>query len=289
MLSLLLQQFSTYLYQVGYGAGSCETLPRLVAEFIQQQQLTDITCVDQREIKSFYAYLQERPLKRKPGGLSDSMISQYVYALNVFFSWLEVTEQLVYNPISGLRFKRGEKQTREPLSLTAVQGLFSAAESEKETAVLHLFYSLGLRRSEGEELNSSDVRFKEQLLYVRAGKGAKRRVVPMTEKVAQQLERYYLNERCGTTANKVQDEAAFMLNRLGGRMNGSSFNELLKRIVQRTAIDPETTLHRLRHSIATHLLQGGMKLEQVRDFLGHRALETTQGYAKVEPTQLLLL
>jgi integrase/recombinase XerD len=289
MIYSTIKSFKEYLHQVGYGTGTREMLPRLVEEFLEQQRITDIQMVEQEQVKAFYAYLQDRPLKRRIGYLSEMMIAHYVYALKTFFSWLEVTEQIDYNPISGIKFKRARGNSREPISVAEVRELFNAAETLKETAILHLFYSLGLRRSEGEELSTSDVKFKEQLLYVREGKGAKRRVVPMTEPVAKALESYYLNERCNASVKRVKDESAFILNTTGGRMSGDGYNRVLKAITERSGIGKEITLHHLRHSIATHLLQGGMKLEQVRDFLGHTLLETTQIYAKPNPEQLKLL
>lgn len=289
MIYSTIKSFKEYLHQVGYGTGTREMLPRLVEEFLEQQRITDIQMVEQEQVKAFYAYLQDRPLKRRTGFLSEMMIAHYVYELKTFFSWLEVTERIDYNPISCIKFKRARGNSREPISVAEVRELFNAAETLKETAILHLFYSLGLRRSEGEELSTSDVKFKEQLLYVREGKGAKRRVVPMTEPVAKSLESYYLNERCNASVKRVKDESAFILNTTGGRMSGDGYNRVLKAITERSGIGKEIMLHHLRHSIATHLLQGGMKLEQVRDFLGHTLLETTQIYAKPDREQLKLL
>ena len=137
------------------------------------------------------------------------MIQHFMYALKTFFSWLEITEQIDYNPISGMKFKRAKQNVREPLTTEEIRQLFEATTTLKETALLHIFYSCGLRRSEGEALNIQDIHFKLQLLFVREGKGAKRRVVPITERVSKELEDYYLNERCSTTVKKVKDVEAF--------------------------------------------------------------------------------
>jgi integrase/recombinase XerD len=218
------------------------------------------------------------------------MISHYVYALKTFFSWLEVTEQIDYNPISGMKFKRPKQNHRQPLSIAEINQLFAAADNLKQTALLHIFYSCGLRRSEGEALNISDVHFKNQLLYVREGKGAKRRVVPVTAQVSKDLEGYYVQERTGYTANKAAGEQAFFLNKIGNRMSGDQLNKLLKKIIINSQLSTiNYSLHHLRHSIATHLLQSGMSMEYVRDFLGHGFLETTQIYAKPKYEQLKLL
>lgn len=289
-MTSIIQTFKNFLYQVGYSESTQKMLPALVKEFIQHQSITDISYIEQQKVKSFLEYLQTRPLKLRSGALSEMMISHYVYALKTFFTWLEITEQIDYNPISGMKFKRPKQNVREPLTTDEIKQLFAATTSLKETALLHIFYSCGLRRSEGEALNISDVHFKQQLLYVREGKGAKRRVVPVTEKVSQELEEYYLNERTGSTVKKVKDQEAFILNKTGNRMNGDQCNNLLKSIVEKSGISkPDITLHHLRHSIATHLLQSGMSMEYVRDFLGHSFLETTQLYAKPHAEQLKLL
>jgi integrase/recombinase XerD len=285
----IIQSFKNYLYQVGYGEGTQNMLPALVKEFIQHQQITDISYIEQQKLKSFLEYLQTRPLKKRSGALSEMMISHYVYALKTFFIWLEITEQIAYNPISGMKFKRPKQNIREPLTTEEIKQLFEVIKTLKEAALLHIFYSCGLRRSEGEALNINDVQFKNQLLYVREGKGAKRRVVPITEKVSKELEAYYLNERTSSRTKKVKDTEAFLLNNTGARMKGDQCNKLLQQLTEKAGLSKEITLHHLRHSIATHLLQSGMSMEYVRDFLGHSFLESTQIYAKPKAEQLKLL
>jgi integrase/recombinase XerD len=288
MISLL-SSFTAWLYQLGYSEGTQKMLPACVREFLRQQQITRIEYIEPQQVKDFYEWLQTRPLKKRSGALSEMMIHHYVYALKTFFTWLEITEQIGTSPISGLAFKRPRQNSRHPLSRQEVEQLFTVAAGLKQRALLHLFYSCGLRRSEGEALNIADVRFGEQLLYVRAGKGAKRRVVPMPAAVTTDLETYWLQERCGYSAAKVRDEEAFMLNRIGRRMSGAGYNDLFKVLAGRAGLSPDITLHHLRHSIATHLLQSGMSLEYVRDFLGHYHLETTQLYARPSAEQLRLL
>lgn len=288
-MQTILQQFKEYLQHIGYNTNTCNTLPAQVAEFIRQQQISDISLIAQQRIKLFYDYLHTRPLKKRSGALSEAMIHHYVYALKTFFSWLEVTGQCDYNPISGIKFKRPKVNSREPLQKEEVNQLFAVATNLQEQAILHLFYSCGLRRSEGQALNIHDVHFKHQLLYVREGKGAKRRVVPITASVATILESYYLHERTSSKASRAKDEEAFLLNHTGSRMSGDSCNRLLQQLKEKTGLQREVTLHHLRHSIATHLLQSGMSMEYVRDFLGHSLLETTQIYAKPTVEQLKLL
>lgn len=276
----LSEKYKIHLAQLGYGKSSVNMLPACVLGFLQYANITEPKQITQEQIQSFYEYLQNRKHKRKNAALSESFINHHIYSLKVFFNWLEQTHQLKTNPISNLKFKQPKANTREPLSKEEIIQLFEATENSKEIALLHLFYSCGLRRTEAENLNTSDIHFTKNLLYVREGKGAKRRVIPINERVKKELENYYNNAR-----EKINEDA-FMFNRNKKRMKGDQYNRILKIILQRTEINKEITLHHLRHSIATHLLENGLSIEFVRDFLGHSHLEATQIYAKVFKHQL---
>ncbi len=288
MMTPILQNFKNHLYQLGYCTKTQKSVSVLVQEFLEHQHITDISYIEQQELRSFFEYLPTRPLQKRSGALSEATIYRYIFALKVFFSWLERTEQTDYNPISGMRFKQPKKNARQPLTTSEIQQLFMAATTLQQQAVLHLFYSCGLRRGEGEDLNIADIHFKDQLLYVRAGKGNKRRVIPLTKKVAGDLEQYYLQERCGHLM-QVKDVEAFMLNNRGTRMKAFTFREILGQLIKKVAMPKEISLHHLRHSIATHLLQSGMGMEYVKDFLGHSCLMTTHIYAKPRSSDVQLL
>lgn len=272
--------FKTHLERLGYSKTSINMLPNCVRSFLEytdkevlQTQITDIT--------HFYNHLQERPNKRKSGGLSESYIHHHVYALKLFFAWQEEKGGIATNPISSLEFPSPKGKPREILSLEEVKDLFNACETLKEKAMLCVFYGCGLRRSEGEKLNLKDIHFRSNLLYVREGKGSKRRVVPLSEKVKEDLKNYALKER-----NLKGDESAFITNKIGKRTSGNSYNNILKVLLERTGIKKGITLHCLRHSIATHLLESGLPVEYVRDFLGHKHLESTQIYTRINKQQL---
>jgi integrase/recombinase XerD len=280
-----IKSFRKYLQQLGYSKSSCAMLPECVDEFLRYHKGLAPQSITQKHIESFYAWLHIRPNKRLEGGLSESYIYHHMYALKCFFAYLETTGGISHNPISTMKFKRPGNNSREPLTTTQVNTLFEAACSLKEQALLHLFYSCGLRRSEVVALNIRDVHFKSCLLYVRQGKGAKRRVVPMTLRVSKELESYYLKVRTDSS-KKADDMEAFMLNTIGKRMSGSTCNSIIKSMAKKAGIESPCTLHHLRHSIATHLLESGLSIENVRDFLGHSYLEATQIYVKINKQQL---
>lgn len=274
------QQFKTHLERLGYSKTSINMLPNCVKSFLEYAN-QEAAQVESTDITHFYNYLQERPNQRKSGGLSESYINHHVYALKLFFAWQEEKGAITENPISSLEFKSPTSKPREILTLTEIKELYESCENYKERAVLSIYYGCGLRRSEGEKLNLKDIHFRSNLLYVREGKGSKRRAVPLSEKVKEDLKNYALKER-----NPKGEETAFITNKIGKRTSGNSYNNILKVILERTAIKKEITLHCLRHSIATHLLESGLSVEYVRDFLGHKHLESTQIYTRINKKQL---
>lgn len=274
------EDYKTYLRQLGYSKSSVNMLPACVLDFLQYINMTEVKEISSSQIQSFYEYLKGRRSKRSQRALSESYIHQNIYALRVFFSYQEQTGELKQNPISSLKFKSPKVITRHPLSREEISQLFEAAESYKEVAMLHLFYSCGLRRTEAANLNTKDIHFNKKLLYIREGKGAKRRVIPINEKIGKALRDYLTKERSAI------NEEAFILNKRNTRMRGDGYNKALKELITRTELPQEISPHHLRHSIATHLLENGLQIEYVRDFLGHSHLEATQIYAKVNTHQL---
>lgn len=283
----LVSDFKSYVQSVGYVTTTARTLPRCVGEFLSYTSASDIHAIRATDILDFYEWLHVRPLRRREGNLSGAMIDHYVYALRTFYGWLQSTEQIDINLVSGLRLPRLGAGERQPLTPAQVQLLFDHAKDLRESVILHLFYSCGLRRSEAEALDIPDVSLSQRLLYVRSGKGARRRVVPLPVRVAACMACYYDAVRAPVPG--VRDAGSFILNKTGLRMRGDSFNDTVQAIGQRAKLEEVVTLHRLRHSIATHLLARGMDMEDVRAFLGHRCLETTQRYAKVDEAKILAL
>jgi integrase/recombinase XerD len=279
------QEFKAHLSWLGYSENSQSMLPRCVREFLSFTENKPIREIHKEDILNFYEYLEERPNRQSPGGLSSKMIGHYIYALRLFFEYLEQSGEIIANPISSLTFERPESRPREILTREEIHALYETTETLKEKAVIHLFYGCGLRKSEGTRLNIKDIHFRNRILYVREGKGSKRRAVPMTEKICEDLKNYYHHER-GKYLKREKETEALIINRRGKRMQGKSYSSLLKQLIQKAGIQKGISLHSLRHSIASHLLESGMSMEYVRDFLGHKHLETTQLYTRVNHQQL---
>ena len=284
----IIYDYKIYLERLGYSKNSIYMLPKCVQEFLEVQQINNLKQIIPSDIVRHHEYLQTRPNKRRPGGLSESHINHHIYALKTFFKWLEETGKLNINPISPLEFPSPKSKPREILTQEEIKALYEATETYRERAVLSLYYGCGLRRTEGIQLDVKDVHLRTGLLYVRAGKGAKRRVVPLSQKVAEDLKNYLHKERRAKLG-----ETALLTGEMGNRINPETTVRELKNLLQKANIEKHLpdgkagiSLHHLRHSIATHLLASGLSVENVREFLGHSNLETTQIYTRVNNQQL---
>ena len=279
-----LEAFARYLSHLGYQQTTAQGICRAAKAFNswkEEKQLTPAL------IQRYYDYLCIRPKMIGTGGLSSHGIRGHLYGLRIYFGYLTEMGLIEEHPMSGLLFPRPESRPREVLTKEEVSRLYESTQRLKRPenftalGMLASAYGCGLRRKELERLNVADVNFGSSLLYIREGKGAKRRTVPMSAKVKQEL-RSWLEEGRPRRFKRSGDVEAFFLGRYGSRMRGESFNRILKQMLEEAGIRKRITLHCLRHSIATHLLQSGIPLEAVRDFLGHAYLESTQIYTRHE-------
>ena len=280
LVSAQITDFKNHLKILGYSQSSQSMLPTCTAEFLEftGKTLQELLSAD---IVRYYEYLAQRPNKRKSGGLSEKMIHHHIYAIKLFFSYHEQNGTITENPISGLHFPKAESKQRDTLTVQEIKQLYEASENYRQRAIIGVFYGCGLRRNEGVALNIKDISFTGSVLYVREGKGRKRRVVPINRQVAGDIKEYLYNERFAPN-----EETALITNRHGKRTRGDSYNKTLKELIEKAGITKEISLHNLRHSIATHLLENGMSVEYVRDFLGHKHLDATQIYTRISKRRL---
>ena len=288
-----LNAFTIHLHTLGYSKHSVYSLPKYVKEFFVQlvkKNIYHIKDITPKQIQEHYNYLHERPNIKRGGALSGSSIKSHIYAIRLFFDWQQLRGELTSNPISGLIFPGFKTNQKEILTQQAITQVYEVAETLKDKAILALFYGCGLRRTEAEQLDIRDIHFTKQLLYVREGKGKKRRVIPMNKKITEDLENYLEGRYENRDVRYESNTEAFMLNKRGGRMKGERYYIRIKELIQLTD-NPELKaknigLHSLRHSIASHLLENGLTVEYIREFLGHEFLETTQIYTRVNKNQL---
>lgn len=292
----LAESFYQYQKRLGYVENSYKARFNYLNEFLQwleQQGMLDITQIQAPEINRYYGYISSRPSKKDGGALSQKTTHSHMRIIRDLFEMLLRNGEIQINPCSTLNFPYPKiSEERTVLDQDEIKQLYQATETAQERAILSLAYGCGLRVGELVKCNVEDIRLREKILIVPQGKGNKRRVVPMSSGVAKDLSNYYYNERDELTKGRdfKPNQNAFMLHSRGGRMQKDTYNKHLKVLIERTGNlelkEKQITVHSLRHSIATHLLEQGIAVEQVRMFLGHSQLETTQIYTHISKEQL---
>lgn len=260
--------------------------------FLEQSGITAIQQVQALHIVNYHDYLKQRPNQRRGGGISDSSIRHHLQAIRLFFDYLLDREEIFTTPARLPKFTFGAYTQRSLASIEEIKEMFAVCETKRDKALLSLAYGCGLRRSELEHLNTIDVLIHKGALIVRDGKGGKHRTIPLSDAVVKDLREYLIDERT-TYFNHNQTNPAFFVHNKGERMSGETMNKRLKAIIALTGNDTlirkEITLHCLRHSIATHLMDNGATIEFVQSFLGHSNIDTTHIYAKRRKQKTALL
>lgn len=259
-------QFRKELQNLGYCKTVTNSYPRQAAKFLKHTR-KDSLDIQTKDILDYYTYLKTiiSPRTKKP--LSETYLHSILLAIKLYFDYLQRTGTITISPYQ-LKIKTPKSEERKVFTKEEIKKLYSKS-SPLQIIILHLCYACGLRRTEASELKIKDIDLENNLLYIRKGKGRKRRVIPFTIQVQKDI-RNYLEER-----EKNKEES--LLNITGERIY-TEFNNLLKKA---GLYKQGFTLHCLRHTIATQLLEQGMELEKVRDFLGHEYLGTTQIYTRI--------
>ena len=153
----------------------------------------------------------------------------------------------------------------------------------RDRALFEVAYSCGLRCQEIVNLDQGDVDFESERVRVH-GKGGKTRIVPIGEPAQKALERYLAVARPALADDR--EETALFISRRGRRLSPSDIRRRLDGWVREAALAGHISPHALRHSFATHLLEGGANLRSIQELLGHESVSTTQIYTRVEPSRL---
>lgn len=237
--------------------------------------------VSYRMLRGFAAELGSRDLNR-------SSVARKMAAVRALFDYLRRRGDVTQNPAELLPNPRGESRLPHVLSPEEMRTLIervpmSTPLEARDRAMLEIAYSCGLRCSELVALDTDSVDFEGETLRVK-GKGGKERVVPLGEPAQRALSRYLERFRPALVADR--DEAALLLSKSGRRLSPSDVTRRLARWVREASIAGRVSPHALRHSFATHMLEGGADLRAIQELLGHASVSTTQVYTRVEPARL---
>lgn len=258
-----IQTFEQWLCSRRYSDNTMKVYAEALKSFLlyhNDKAVTEITGAD------IIRYNNDFILKNN---LSSSYQNQVVNAIKLFFSTQEnrkLDPELIHRP-------KREKLLPNVLSKEEVKLILNAHENQKHKTMLSLIYSCGLRRSELLNLMPNDIDSKRGIIIIRQAKGKKDRIVPLSEKILAMLREYYLKHKPktwlfeGQTPNTPYDER--------------SLASVLKQALAKAGIKKPVTLHWLRHSYATHLLEAGTDLRYIQELLGHNSSKTTEIYTHV--------
>lgn len=246
-----------------------------LAQYLEASEEIDLLGLDRRAFRRYLAHLRER-------GMVTASLTRKASTARGFYRFLVMEGKLEANPLAGVSAPKRERRLPAILGKDQLKALIeSAAETTpqglRNRAILDLMYAAGVRLSEVVGLDVRHLDLDERCLLVR-GKGNKERIVLIGAPAEETLRRYLAQGR-----PKLAEGAgtALFLNRDGGRLSGRSIQQIVRRHALKAGLDQRVYPHLLRHSFATHLLDGGAELRVVQDLLGHASAATTQIYTQV--------
>lgn len=263
-----IQKFQNNLKAKRYGNSTIKTYTealRVFLKFHENKSATEITNLDVIKFNNEYI------LKNK---LSESYQNQTINALKLFLKIIhnqKIVIELIERP-------RREKRLPNVLSKEEVKLILNSLVNIKHQTMLSLIYSCGLRSGELLSIKPNQIDSKRNILLVHQSKGKKDRIVPLSNKTIEMLRRYYLMYRPTTYLFEGQNK--------GEKYDERSLQKVIKKAVFLAKINKPVTLHWLRHSYATHLLEAGTDLRYIQEILGHSSSRTTEIYTHVSTKNL---
>ncbi|NLV20777.1 MAG: tyrosine recombinase XerC [Syntrophomonadaceae bacterium] len=231
--------------------------------------------INHKTVRKYLAEMQA-------AGLSRSTMARKLASMRSFVKYLCREDILPGNPIANVSTPKQDRKLPRFLYPTEIDMLLNApdttrAQGQRDKAILETMYASGMRVSELVAINLADIDWDEELILVR-GKGNKERLSPIGRKAKIALLDYIEHGRAHLLQAGQQTSDAVFLNRFGGRLSTRSIRNIIDKYVEEVAINQKVSPHTLRHSFATHLLNGGADLRSVQELLGHVKLSTTQIY-----------
>ena len=229
--------------------------------------------IDKNSLSNFLAFLKSKSYDNRS-------LARKVATLRSFLRFLAKRKKIEGNLIFHLSSPKLKKKLPTFLSVSQMENLLDLPRPEdvwgkRDKAILELFYSSGLRLSELANLKLSSVDFDNQTLKV-LGKGSKERIIPVGEKALQSL-KDYLKALSEKKINLESSQTLFF-NQKKGRLTSRSISRIAKKYLSAISEGQKTSPHTLRHTFASHLLEGGADLKAIQEMLGHKSLSTTQIY-----------
>lgn len=298
----LVEEYLKEIQAQGLSAGTHSSkkqkLYRLL-DFLLTRSITNMNQVTQQTIEDYHTSVRERRKYHTEKLLNVRTVILHLSAVKLFFKWLVNRKIIFVDPSASLELPKvirplprnilSQKEMERILLIPDVSTLIGM----RTRAILEVFYGTGIRRQELLNLNLYDIDLSEGILKINKGKGSKDRVLPLG-KTARYFIKKYIQEVRGKSVHpmnlgqslKRQKEPALFLNSYGKRLGGSRVERMVRSLVNQVNPRVKRVCHSLRHSFATHMLQGGADLRKLQEMLGHSRLRSTEIYTQVKPLDL---
>lgn len=254
---------------------------RKLYDFIKSENI-ELKQVTLEMLHSFVAQLHDL-------GISPRSQARIISGIKSFFKYLKLEGYVEEDPSVMLETPLLGTHLPEILSVEEIDAMIecidlSKPDGQRNRAIIETLYGCGLRVSELINLEISKLYLDEGYVVIR-GKGSKERLVPISE-VAQEQILLYINEQRSMQTIKRGDDNILFLNKRGGRLSRVMIFYIIKRLAELAGIRRQVSPHTLRHSFATHLLEGGANLRAIQQMLGHESISTTEIYIHIDRTRL---
>ena len=284
----LIPHYLQHLHVLGrspYTIRACKYCLRDFARFLEAEKVLDVTELTQEILEEYQEDLAFR-ISQRGSLLSVRGQEKLLLTALSFTRYLKEKDYLVHDP--GEHIKRPKQPKRLPrtiLSIPEVYKLFKTPNMQtplgyRNRVMLEVLYDTAMRMLELRNLKLTDLDLTSGYVLIRAGKGAKDRVVPMSPRVCDLVKSYILAIR-PTLLQNQKDEGYLFLNYTGHSMNPNSVWRTVKVCAAKSGIKKNISTHTFRHTCATHMLRNGAPIRHIQEMLGHASLESTQIYTHV--------
>ena len=262
--------------------GYCRDIKKLNNFFNGNDDKKKIEDVNYQDFQNYLSYLNDLKINARSQ-------SRVISSMRSFFKFLILEKIIKENPTELLENPKTGKKLPEFLTIEEIELLVnqidrSKKEGERNLAIIEVLYGCGLRVTELIELKISEIYWEEGFIRI-IGKGNKERLVPLG-KIASKHLKIYLNEI--RVHQKVKDLFVdhVFINKNGSKISRVMIFKIVKKLTEKSGIQKNISPHSLRHSFATHLVQGGADLRSVQEMLGHQSITTTEVYTHLDKNYL---
>lgn len=268
-----------------------ESYRRDLTRYLEAMESARVPSPQLISVEHVNGYLQQlaRGDEQNPS-LSARSVARHTVAIRQLHKYWELEKICAPNPAREIQPPAVGESLPKAISIEQVTRILDSINLEstsglRDRAILEFLYSTGARISEVVGLDVDDLHFSDDAVVRLFGKGSKERVVPVGSFAQKAVSDYLVRSRPGLAA-KGKGTPALFLNQRGGRLSRQSMWMILSKAAEQSGVDVEVSPHTLRHSFATHLLEGGADVRVVQELLGHASVTTTQIYTKVSVDSL---